>query len=148
VNLRLVREPSFAGATLGVLFVDGRFECFVLEDVIRECAGPVASWKVPGKTAIPSGRYRVIITQSARFRRRLPLLVGVPGFTGIRIHPGNTIEDTEGCLLPGRFRAAQRVGDSRLAFEALFLKIDQAAARGEAIWIDVENPVAYGAAAA
>jgi len=141
VTLRLIREPSADGATLGVLFVDGRFECFCLEDEIRERAGvPVAAWKVPKKTAIPSGRYQVIVTQSARFKRRLPLLVGVPGFEGVRLHPGNTIADTEGCLLPGRLRAAQRVGESRVAFDRLFTQIEAALARGEAVYLSIENP--------
>lgn len=141
MTLRLVREPSIAGATLSVWFVDGHFECFGIEDQIRERAGePVATWKVHGQTAIPSGRYRVIVTESARFRRRLPLLVDVPGFTGVRMHPGNTIVDTEGCLLPGRVRASGRVSESRIAFERVFLKIEDALALGEAVWIDVENP--------
>lgn len=156
MTLRLIREPSADGATLGVLFVNGRFECFVLEDQIREPARAFAQpwlevevqrWKVARKTAIPSGTYRVIVTESARFKRRLPLLVEVPGFSGIRIHPGNTIEDTEGCLLPGRLRAAARVGDSRVAFMALFEKIDAALVRGENVTISIENPPALEAAA-
>ena len=105
--------------TISTLTIDGRFECFVLEDRFR----PPPQAKVPKKTAIPNGRYRVQITHSQRFNRDLPLLIDVPGFQGIRIHPGNTAEDTEGCLLPGRTQEADRVGESRLAFEALFAKL-------------------------
>lgn len=142
MTLRVVREPSVAGATLSVWFVNGHFECFGLEDQIREQEGqPVARWKVPRATAIPAGRYQVTITDSARFRRRLPLLHAVPGFSGIRIHPGNTIEDTEGCLLPGRLRAAQRVGESRIAFDRLFGKLEAALAAGEDVVAWLENPV-------
>jgi Family of unknown function (DUF5675) len=141
MTLRLVREPSRGGATLSVWFVDGHFECFGIEDQIREEAGePVAAWKVRGQTAIPAGRYRVTVTDSARFGRRLPLLVDVPGFTGVRIHPGNTIADTEGCLLPGRVRASGRVSESRIAFDRVFAKIAEALGRREDVWIDVENP--------
>jgi hypothetical protein len=133
VTLRLVREPSADGATFGVLFVDGRFECFTIEDQVR--SGP----KVPGKTAIPAGRYQVVVTPSARFQRRLPLLVDVPGFSGIRIHPGNTINDTDGCLLPGTRieRTALAVRESRVAFQRLFAKLE--AADGDQVWITIEN---------
>jgi hypothetical protein len=138
--LRLVREPSADGATLGVLFVNGRFECFVLEDTVREQAGqPVSTWKIAGRSAIPAGRYEVVVTMSARFGRRLPLLVDVPGFAGIRIHPGNTSEDTEGCLLPGRLRAAARVGESRVAFDNLFRQLEAALGRGERCWLSIES---------
>lgn len=132
MNLRLVREPSKDGATLGVLFVNGTFESFVLEDEIREV-------KIPGETAIPAGRYRVRVTPSPRFGRRLPELLDVPGFTGIRIHAGNTKADTEGCLLPGRTRGPATVGESKMAFEHLYQLIRQAEL-SEDVWVDIENP--------
>lgn len=148
MNLRLVREPSQDGATLGVLFVNGAFECFVLEDPVREIPGkPVSEWKVYGATAIPSGRYQVVITHSARFKRRLPWLMNVPGFEGIRIHAGNRSKDTEGCLLPGRTRGPAFVGESRLAFNALYAQIDAAVERGESVWISIENPAVVERAA-
>lgn len=138
MTLRLIREPSISGATLGVLFVDGHYECFTLEDTIREIPGqPVAQWKVPTHTAIPAGRYRVIVTPSQRFQRRLPLLVDVPGFTGIRIHSGNTAADTEGCILVGSDRQARRVLQSRVAFERLFERLT--GTPGEH-WVEIENP--------
>lgn len=121
MNLRLLREPTVNGATLGVLFRDGVFECFCIEDAVREISGqPVESWKVAGETAIPFGRYQVVISHSPRFGRRLPELLNVPGFTGIRIHPGNTAKDSEGCILPGRTRGSMSVGESRRAFETLY----------------------------
>jgi hypothetical protein len=147
MTLRLVREPSIDGATLGVLFVDGAFECFTCEDQIRERAGePVATWKVPGQTAIPQGRYRVTLRESPRFARQVPLVIAVPGFTDIEIHTGNTIGDTRGCILVGKLRAAQRVGESRAALEQLVAKVDAAIARNEPIWLQVENPPAELAA--
>ena len=139
MNLRLVREPTVNGATRGCLFVDGHFACFTLEDAIREEAGqPVSAWKVQNQTAIPVGRYQVDITQSGRFKRLLPILLDVPGFAGIRIHSGNTTADTEGCILVGRTRGEQFIGESRLAFEELFPRLVAALADG--VWIDVENP--------
>lgn len=139
MTLRLVREPTIDGCTRGCLFVDGHFQCFTLEDAIREEAGqPVSAWKVQNATAIPAGRYRMDITFSGRFRRLLPLLLDVPGFSGIRLHTGNTTADTEGCILVGRTRGDSRIGESRLAFEDLFPRL--IAALDDGIWIAIENP--------
>ena len=144
MNLRVIREPSIGGATLGSLYINGVWQCWTLEDAIREIPGaPVESWKVAGATAIPAGRYALAITPSRRFQRPLPLLLAVPGFTGVRIHPGNTVADTEGCLLVGQDRQAGRVLRSRIAFEALFTELEDA--DGD-VWIAIENPVAEQAA--
>jgi len=120
MKLLLKREEFTDASTVGELFVDGVHECFTLEDVVR--TGP----KVHGETAIPKGTYEVIITQSPRFKRRLPLLVKVPGFEGIRIHPGNTAKDTEGCLLVGTGKTSNMVTNSRVAFNKLFAKLEVA----------------------
>lgn len=138
MNLRLAREPSIEGCTFGVLFRDGHFECHTLEDEIREHPGvPVEQWKVPQATAIPYGRYEVRITPSQRFQRDLPILIDVPGFTGIRMHAGNTVADTEGCLLLGRDRQGSRLLQSRVALEALYTKLIAAAGPH---WITIEPP--------
>lgn len=137
--LRLVREPSLHGATHSVLFVDGHYACFALEDELREVPGqPVTAWKVPGQTAIPAGRYQIQITPSARFLRDLPILLNVPGFSGVRIHPGNGPLETEGCILVGKDRQPGRLLQSRVAFEALFTQLQAA----PEVWMAVENPVA------
>lgn len=132
---RLQRDPD---VTIGALSVDGDFECWICEDPVREVPGqPVSAWKIKGQTAIPAGTYRIDITASARFKRDLPLLLAVPGFDGIRIHPGNTAADTEGCLLPGVMRLAKSVGQSRVAFNALFAKLRVAHIKREPITIEV-----------
>src|SRR5437588_5321023 len=92
-----------------------------LEDVVR-----ADGVKIPHETAIPAGRYTVDITFSPRFNRDLPLLLNVQGFLGIRIHPGNTANDTEGCILVGRHRAGNAITESRAAFDALFPKLETA----------------------
>jgi hypothetical protein len=143
LRLRLERLQLDPDVTIGSLSVDGAWACWVLEDAVREVAGqPVAAWKVPGQTAIPYGTYAVDITRSARFSRDLPLLLAVPGFTGIRMHPGNTTADTEGCLLPGLDRLAKSVGRSRDAFTALFSELRQAMWAGRSISIEVVRGVA------
>jgi hypothetical protein len=103
VRLFCRREELTDVATVGSLFVNGSPDriCYVLEDPVRERDAPVSEWKIPKNTAIPRGAYRVIINESQRFQRRLPLLLDVPGFDGIRVHAGNSAVDTEGCPLVG-----------------------------------------------
>lgn len=138
MQLKLERVQLDSDVTLGALYVDGQFECWVCEDTVRELPGvPVAQWKVKGQTAIPYGMYDIDITMSARFQTPLPLLLGVPGFEGIRIHPGNTAADTDGCLLPGEDRLAKSVGRSRIAFNRLFAQLKEAKAKGERIVIHI-----------
>lgn len=126
MNLTLERVQFSDSFTIGRLFVDGEPRCWVCEDAVREVPGrPVSEWKVYGQTAIPYGTYKIAITMSQRFGRPLPLLLDVPGFSGVRIHPGNTAKDTEGCLLPGLDRLTNGVGRSRIAFDQLFADMEQ-----------------------
>ena len=86
--------------------------CYTLEDPVREPADRptgdldswVHGWKIPKQTAIPRGRYNLTIDFSQRFQKELPRLIAVPGFTGIRIHKGNSSTNTEGCILVGASR--------------------------------------------
>ncbi len=140
MKFTLQRNQPSDLSTIGALYADGVFVCHTLEDVVREVEGkPVAEWKIPGKTAIPAGTYRVQPTFSNRFQRILPQLLDVPGFTGIRIHPGNSPKDTEGCILPGRWMGGDKVIDSRDAFSRIVLHIDAALKRGEKVWIEIRN---------
>jgi len=141
MNLLLQRKPSLENATIGELYDGETFLCFTLEDVVREItAHPVSQWKVAGKTAIPAGSYKVIITQSVRFKRELPLLVNVPGFTGVRIHPGNTSEDTEGCILVGTQVMGESIVESRKAFQDLFERLKDAFGSWQNVHITIKNP--------
>ena len=106
-------------STIGELLIDGLFECYTLEDVEREV-------KIKAETAIPKGTYKVIINESNRFKRLLPLLLNVPNFEGVRIHSGNSNHDTEGCILVGQSRNKNYIGQSRKAFEKLFKKMQAA----------------------
>ena len=130
MKLQVVRFMCGATCTIGELLVDGEHECWTLEDVVRP-----DGVKIYGETAIPYGTYSVVITFSNRFQRDLPLLVGVPGFEGIRIHPGNTAADTHGCILVGRGHTGSRVSESVLAFNSLFPKIRDAFRQGQEITI-------------
>ena len=130
MELKLQRKWLTDQSTIGELTIDGKFAGYVLEDVVR-------AEKIYGKTAIPAGRYRITLTPSARFKRVLPLVNDVPNYAGIRIHPGNTAADTEGCLLPGMARGENLVTQSRVAFNAIFKQMQQAK---EEIWIEIVNP--------
>ncbi len=114
MKLKLSRKWFTNKSTIGELYVDGEFLCFTLEDVER-------TTKMYGETAIQCGTYPVIVTPSKRFKRLMPLLVGVPNFSGIRIHPGNDAGDTEGCILVGMTRSPDFIGRSREAFNELFV---------------------------
>ena len=119
MKIEVKRLYKTENSTIGELTIDGKFECFTLEDKEREV-------KIKGETAIPKGKYKVIINQSNRFKKLLPLLLEVKGFEGVRIHAGNSNHDTEGCILVGKNRSKDYVSQSRKAFDALFLKMQSA----------------------
>jgi hypothetical protein len=131
MNLKLIRTTLNVEETIGEMYVDGEFECFTLEDTVRES-------KVAGHTAIPYGTYNVTITYSPRFGRYLPLLHDVPNFTGVRIHAGNTHKDTEGCILVGTKEGKHSILDSRKAFAKLYNRMVFALQRGEIVSIEIE----------
>ena len=119
MKIEIKRLYKTKNSTIGELKVDGKFECYTLEDKERDV-------KIKCETAIPKGTYKVIINQSNRFKKLLPLLLSVPNFEGVRIHPGNTNHDTEGCILVGRTKSKDFIGQSRKAFESLFAKMKEA----------------------
>lgn len=94
--------------------------------------------KIIGKTAIPTGRYRILITRSRRFGRWLPLLLNVKGFEGIRIHAGNKPEDTRGCILPGFNRRKGYVLDSTKCVQQLMRRMTEAMEKGEKVFVKVK----------
>ena len=129
--LQLEREPSTKKSTSGRLFVDGKFFCYTLEDVIRDV-------KVYGETAIPAGEYEVRLSPSPRFQKVLPEVLEVPNFVGIRIHAGNTAEDSHGCILVGSEQQKDKVLGSRVALEKLMAILEKAT---EKITLIIQNAV-------
>lgn len=89
--------------TLSKLFINDLFETYILEDCVREnpIGSPVEKWKIPHVTAIPYGKYNVAWDWSERFKRKTIHLLDVPGYKGIRVHPGNEDVSTDGCQIPG-----------------------------------------------
>ena len=119
MNLTLERRFYTAQSTEGQMLVDGQFLCYTLEL-------PFSDGQPGG--AIPEGTFSVMVTESPKFGRPMPLIVGIPDRSEIRIHWGNTAEDTEGCVILGRTQSPNFVGESRLAFDA-FWEMTNAAMR-------------------
>ena len=110
--------------------------CDTLEPTWRDYRS--GAHKIKGCSAIPEGRYAVVISWSPKFGKWLPILLGVPMFSGIRIHAGNTASDTEGCILVGENRKVGMVLNSNTWLKRLKDRIVAAKERGEAVWITVK----------
>ena len=143
MELTLQRTKLSEKATLGALFVDSAFECYTLEDVVRIGNTNLPDdeqVKIQDETAIPAGRYRVIINMSPRLQKMMMRLLDVPQFDGILIHSGNTDIDTKGCILVGQ----EVVNDDyihggKVVLPVLQDKVQQAIDSGEEVWINITN---------
>lgn len=118
MELELKRSLYTEKSTIGNLRINGKQFCFTLEDTCRDANRDgdlfdAGEQKVHGKTAIPAGKYQVILSMSTRFKIVLPEVLKVPGYAGIRIHNGNTAENTDGCILVGSDKSKDFVGGSR-----------------------------------
>lgn len=117
--------------TIGKLYINDQYFCDTLEDTDRGLTQSmteqqIKSKKVYGETAIPTGTYRIVISYSNRFKKQMPLLLNVPGFSGIRIHTGNTEKDSLGCILVGKNKAVGKVLESRDTYNKLFSILQKA----------------------
>ena len=142
MELILKRETFTNESTIGSLTINGKFECFILEDKDRGLTdsmplAEIVATKVYGKTAIPYGRYQIDWTMSARFKVMMPILLNVKGYSGIRIHKGNTEIDSLGCLLCGTKKASNRITESTSATNKLYAKIAEAKKQGKKIYITI-----------
>ena len=134
MKLILTRHARRADYTIGRLEDENGMKiCDTLEPTWRDYKG--GDLKIPKKSAIPEGTYRVVVTKSHRFGIYLPLLVGVPGFEGVRIHSGNTNKDTEGCILVGENIQVGRVLWSRITLSKLMKIIENE----KEIFITIKN---------
>ena len=139
MELTLQRIKKHKCFTLGTLSVEGKPFCDTLEPAWRDIGPGGKGRKMPGRTAIPEGRYPVVVTRSEGTGGQwLPLLLHVPQFEGIRIHAGNTVEDTAGCILVGYRSPKQpeRLYDSRLWLHRLLRRLAERP-EGEGVWITV-----------
>ncbi|MDO4159360.1 MAG: DUF5675 family protein [Prevotellaceae bacterium] len=131
---RIAKKKTY---TIGRMTIDGEYFCDTLEPTWRDIGWGRPGRKIPGKTAVPNGRYAIAVSFSPKFKKWLPLLLGVPMFSGIRIHSGYTPADTEGCILVGDNKAKGTLYNSKATMQRLMRKL---ASRplGEGIWITIE----------
>ncbi|HVG41679.1 MAG TPA: DUF5675 family protein [Chitinophagaceae bacterium] len=138
MEIKVVRLVLTGTSTLGKMFINDQFFAYTCEDTVRDL-GPNCKGKIKNETAIAYGKYEVILSFSNRFQRYLPLLLNVPCFEGIRIHGGNTHENSEGCILVGaegdmKGRIWNCAG--KVASLVALLKV---AEKKEKIWINIEK---------
>lgn len=125
MKIKLVRIALKDTYTIGKLYVDGVYFCDTIEDKDRGLddsmtVSEILKRKIKGQTAIPTGHYKIEITYSPKYKRMMPLILNVKGYSGIRIHSGNTAKDTEGCLIVGKNTKVGMVTDSRNTYQQLF----------------------------
>lgn len=153
MKLKVDRRWKKETYTIGILFIDGVRFCEVLEDRDRGLkqsmtTAEIAKIKVYGETAIPTGTYEVTLNVvSPKYAAigswknfnggKMPRVLGVKGFEGILIHPGNTALQSNGCLIPGENKKVGQVLNSRRTFEKLYRKMKAAADRKEKITLDI-----------
>ena len=143
MELRILRNRFSKERTGGQLYIDGDFFCFTLEDTVREIEGkPVEEWKVQNETAIPYGRYKITLENSAKFGPDTISLANVPGFKYIRMHTGNTEKDTEGCILVGYKLTEDNIikyGTTRPALLDLKARIKNVLEGNGTCWIEIKK---------
>lgn len=143
MTIRIDRKWKKAEYTISRVYINGRYlGCNALEDTDRGLLqamqiAEIQKRKIKGKTAIPRGYYDVKITWSEKYQRNMPLVVDVPGFSGIRLHSGNSAKDTEGCILFGKNDKVGWISDSRYWTDKIYRLIDTALAKGEKITLIV-----------
>ena len=129
---RIALRPTY---TIGKLYIDDVYFCDTIEDTVRDINKngkfDNGEKKVHSKTAIPYGNYEIKWTYSPRFKKYTPQLINVPSFEGIRIHAGNTSEDTEGCLILGENKQVGKVLNSRATINKFYPIIKKACSKGK-----------------
>lgn len=141
MRIRVERKYRTALYTIGKLYINGVYFCDTLEDVDRKLydsmsTAQILNAKVKGGTCIPYGSYiltlNVVSPKYSNFSKypwakvangKIPRVLGVKGFDGILIHPGNTHKDTEGCLLVGYNKVKGQVIESQATWKKLYEKL-------------------------
>lgn len=151
MEIKLDRRYRKSDYSIGNLYVDELWQCNTLEDTDRGLrqemgASEICRRKEAGKTAIPQGKYRVGLTFSPEFcgkswaqkyGGRVLSIEAVPGFSGVRIHPGNWPGDTDGCVLVGKNTVRGGLTMSLNNYLALVAKVQAALAAGQPVWITI-----------
>lgn len=136
VVLKLKRHTFTEDYTVGELSIDGKYICDVIEDKVRHLKS--IKDKIPGRTAIPAGTYRIVIDFSNRFGKMMPHILSVPFFEGVRIHKGNSANDSSGCLIVCFYDKNGWGIDSKKAYDLVYGIISKEINAGHNVKISIE----------
>jgi hypothetical protein len=153
MELKLDRKWKKEDYTVGRLFIDDEFFCNTMEDADRGLDQDmqdfmIRSKKIPNRTAVPTGRYKVLMnTVSSKFSQKpfymqvckgkLPRLDNVKGYEGILIHCGTTHQHSAGCILVGKNTIKGKLTDSQETFKNLYAQMKAAHDAGQEIFITI-----------
>ena len=142
MELKLIRKYRKTDYTIGILYINNKYFCEILEDTDRGLYDSMSieeikKIKIKDQTCIPYGKYQILMTYSPKYKKIMPLVNNVKGFEGIRIHAGNTNQDTSGCLLPGFNKVKGQVINSRNTFNKLYSLIQKAIDNKEKVTIEI-----------
>ena len=142
MKIQLIRKYRKTNYTIGQLFINGQYFSDTLEDTDRGLKDymsleEIRRIKVFGNTCIPYGTYKVSITYSPKFKKKLPLINNVKGFEGIRVHSGNTNYDTQGCVLLGFNKIKGKVINSKDTVDKFINLVQKAIDTGEQVTIHI-----------
>lgn len=142
IKLTLKRFAFKDKYTIGRLYINGLYFCDTLEDKDRGLydwlsEGYIKEIKVKHQTAIPYGIYKVLWSYSPKYRRMMPEVLNVKGFSGIRIHSGNTADDSSGCILLGFNKEVGKVLDSRKTCKKFYEIIEECYNKGASIQLEI-----------
>ena len=159
MNIIVKRFDFGKDYTMGMLYVDGKYFCDTLEDKDRGLTSEmkeseILKLKQKHTTAIPYGTYKIdmntVSPKYSNFTRyswaktiqgKVPRLIDVKGYDGILIHPGNTHQDTSGCILVGKTISAGSISRSQATFKSLYDLMIIAHRRGEEVSLTIEKQV-------
>lgn len=142
IKLTLKRFAFKDKYTIGRLYINGLYFSDTLEDKDRGLydwlsEGYIKEIKVKHQTAIPYGIYKVLWSYSPKYKRMMPEVLNVKGFSGIRIHSGNTADDSSGCILLGFNKEVGKVLDSRKTCKKFYEIIEECYNKGASIQLEI-----------
>lgn len=153
MNILIDRKWKKKDYTIGIMYVNGERFCETLEDTDRGLSDTMTESQIKykkkyGETAIPTGLYKIRMSFSPKFSSKawgkkyngmVPEILNVKGFTGVRLHPGNSAGDTLGCILPGKNSVVGKVMQSTEYYYKLLDKhILPAIKRNETIYLSIK----------
>ena len=148
IEWTLLRKYLKETYTIGKLYKEEKvYLCDTLEDKVRDLNdynhdgdfNDGGEGKIYGETAIPCGRYQLIVSYSPKLGRRLPLLLDVTGFTGIRIHSLRTAKGTEGCVGVGENKSKGALTNGRYHETVIIQTLDKLIEEGNEVYLTIKE---------